>query len=104
MADDVRARVVAVAVAHRRALGMERLLLERALHVDDRLERLVLDDDRPERERGLLRVLGGDDRDRLADVAHPVGREHRLVGELEPVDLLSGHVGVRQHRVHARHA
>ena len=101
MADDVRARVVAVAVAHRRPVGMERLLLERALHVDDRLERLVLDDDRLERPCGLLRMLGGDDRDGLADVAHPIGREHRLVGELEPVDLLARHVGVREHRVHA---
>ena len=50
---------------------------------------------------GLLRMLGGDDRDGLADVAHPVGREHRLVGELEPVDLLARHVGVREDRVHA---
>ena len=32
---DVRSRIVAVAVAHRRPVGMERLLLGRALHVDD---------------------------------------------------------------------
>ena len=52
---DVRPRIVAVAVAHRRAVGMQRLLHERALHVDDRLERLVLDHDRGQR---LLRLLG----------------------------------------------
>ena len=33
----------------------------------------------------LLGVLGGDDRDRLAEVADAVDREHRLVGELEAV-------------------
>ena len=69
---------------------MQRLLLERALHVDDRLERLVLDDDRGERAARLLRMLGGDDRDRLADVPDAVDREHRLVGELEPVSFLPG--------------
>ena len=86
-ADDVRPRVVAVAVAHRRPVGMERLLLGRALRVDDELERLVLDDDRLGRAARLLRVLGGDERDRLAVVADAVDREHRLVGELEPVGL-----------------
>ena len=86
MPDDVGSRVVAVAVSHRRPVGVERLLLERALHVDDRLERLVLDDDRLERTPCLLRVLDRDDGDRLADVAHAVDRERRLVGELEPVE------------------
>ena len=43
VADDVRPRVVAVAVPHRRPVRVERLRLERALGVDDRLERLVLD-------------------------------------------------------------
>ena len=33
----------------------------------------------------LLGLLGGDDRDRLADVADAVDREHGLVGELEAV-------------------
>ena len=47
-------------------------------------------DDRLERTPRLLRVLGSDDDDRLADVAHAVDREHRLVGELEPVDLRPG--------------
>ena len=90
VADDVRARVVAVAVPHRRPVGVEQLLLERALHVDDGLERLVLDDDRAECLPCLLRVLGADDRHGLADVAHAVDREHGLVGELEPVDLPPG--------------
>ena len=99
--DDVGAWVVAVAVSHRRPVGVERVLFERALHVDDRLERLVLDDDRLERTPRLLRVLGRDDDDRLADVAHAVDREHRLVGELEPVELRPRDVGVRQHRVDA---
>ena len=86
-ADDVRARVVAVAVARRRPVGMERLLLGRALGVDDELERLVLDDDRLGRAARLLGMLGRDERDRLAEVADAVDREHRLVGELEPVGL-----------------
>ena len=46
-------------------------------------------------------MLGGDDRDRLAEVEDAVDREHRLIGELEPVGLLPGHVLVREHRVHA---
>ena len=102
VADDVRPRVVAVAVPHRRAIRMERLLLERALHVDDRLEQLVLDDDRLEREACLLGVLGRDDRDGLADVPHAIDREHGLVGELEPVRLPAGDVRVGEHRVDAR--
>ena len=86
--DDVRARVVAVAVAHRRAVGVERLLLGRPLGIDDELERLVLDDDRLGRPPRLLGVLRRDERDGLAEVAHTVDREHRLVGELEPVGRL----------------
>ena len=103
MADDVRARIVAVAVAHRRPLRVERLLLGRALRVDDRLERLVLDADPLGGAARLLGMLGGDERDRLAEVAHAVDREHGLVGELEPVALLARHVVVREHGVHAGH-
>ena len=40
---------------------MQRLRLGRALGVDDRLERLVLDDDQLGRAPRLLRMLGGDD-------------------------------------------
>ena len=101
--EDVRPRVVAEPVARGRALGMQRLLLGRALGVDDELERLVLDPDALRRAPRLLRVLGGDQRDRLAEVADAVDREHRLVGELEPVGLGPGDVVVREHRVHARH-
>ncbi len=99
--DDVRPRIVAVAVAHGRTIGVEWLLLERALHVDDGLERLVLHDDRFECAPGLFGVLGRDDSDRLADVAHPVDRQHGLVGELEPVRLPTGDVRVRQDCVDA---
>jgi hypothetical protein len=49
----------------------------------------------------LLRVLGSNERDRLAEVPHAVDREHRLVGELEPVRLRARHVGVREDRVHS---
>ena len=87
-ADDVRARIVAVAVTHRRPVGMERLHLGRPLGVDDGLERLVLDPHRSRSAPRLLGLLGGDDRDRLAEVAHAIDREHRLVGELEAVRLL----------------
>ena len=102
VADDVRARVVEVAVALRPALGVDRLHLGGALGIDDRVERLVLDLDLGGRAPRLLGVLGGDDRDRLAEVAHAVEREHRLVGELEAVALLAGDVLVREHRVDAR--
>ena len=37
-AHDVRPRIVAIAVAHRRTVGMERLLLGRAFGIGDRLE------------------------------------------------------------------
>jgi hypothetical protein len=103
MPNDVRPGVFEVAVAHRRPVGMERLLLERALHVDDGLERGVLDLDRGECLPRLLGVVGGDERHRLADVAHPVDREHRLVGELQAVRFPAGHVGVGEDRVHPRH-
>ena len=102
-ADDVRPRVVAVAVARRRPVGMERLLLGRALGIDDELERLVLDDDRLGGAARLLGMLGGDERHRLAEVADAVDREHRLVGELEPVGLAAGNVLVREDGVDARH-
>ena len=102
-ADDVRAVVLQVAVAHRRALGMELLLFGGALHVDDRLGGRVDDDDLPGGAARLLRVLGGDERDGLAVVAHPVDGEHGLVRELEAVGLRARHVVVREHRVDARH-
>ena len=82
---------------------MERLHLRGALGVDDRLERLVLDADGRGSPPRLLGLLGGDDRDRLAEVAHAVDREHRLVAELEAVQLVAGDVLVREHGVDAGH-
>ena len=102
-ADDVRPRIVVVAVAVGPALGVDRLHLGGALRVDDRVERLVLDADLCGRAPRLLGMLRGDDRDGLAEVAHAVEREHRLVGELEAVALLARDVLVREHRVDARH-
>ena len=46
-------------------------------------------------------MLGGDERDGLAEVEDAVDREHGLVGELEPVALLARHVVVREHGVDA---
>jgi hypothetical protein len=104
---DVRARVAAVAVPalarHRRPVGVQRLLLGRALHVGHRLQRLVGDADGRGRAPRLLRLLGGDDGDGLAEVADAVDREHGLVGELEAVRLPPRDVLVRQDGVNARH-
>ena len=72
-------------MAARRASGCRSALLGRALHVGDRLERLVLDDDLLGGAARLLGMLGRDERDGLAVVEDAVDREHRLVGELEPV-------------------
>ena len=104
MADDVRARVVAVAVAHRRAVRVERLLLGRALGVDDELERLVLDAGssrprgapapgaRPRRARPARRSSGRG-RSRA-----PAGRGTRARSVFCARD-----VGVREHGVDAGH-
>ena len=102
-AQDVRPRVVAEAVAGGRVLVVDRRLLGGALHVGHRLERLVVDPHLLGGAARLLGVLGRDERDRLAEVAHLVDREHRLVGELEPVGLRAGHVGMREHGVDAGH-
>ena len=82
---------------------VDRRLLGRALGVDDRLQRLVHDHDLLGGAARLLRVLGRDDGDGLAEVAHAVDREHRLVGELEPVGLGARDVGVREDGVDAGH-
>ena len=101
--DDVRPVVLAVAVAARRPLRMQVLLLERALHVGDRLQLVVRDANALGRAPSLLGMIGRNESDRLAVVEDSVGGEHRLVGELEPVRLLPGNVVVRQHGVHSRH-
>ena len=52
-----------------------------ALHGDQRLQRLVVDGHQRGGAAGGRRIVGGDDRHRLAVVAHAVDREHRLVGD-----------------------
>ncbi len=54
--------------------------------------------------RACSRVLGRDDRHRLADVAHTVDRENGLVGELEAVEPRPRDVRVREDGVDAGHA
>jgi hypothetical protein len=102
-AQHVRARIVAEAVAGSRVLVVDRRLLGGTLHVRHGLERLVLDPHPLGRPSRLLGVLGRDEGDRLAEVAHLVDREHGLVGELEPVGLRAGHVGVGEDGVDAGH-
>ena len=71
------------------------------LGVEERLEHLVVDDDRGAAPGGGLGVVGGDGGDRLADVADDVAREHRLVGGDQPVGRAAGHVVGGDDRVHA---
>ena len=52
----------------------------------------------------MLRVLGSDEGNRLAEVAHLVDGKHGLVGELEAVALLSRDVAVREDGVNPGHA
>ena len=74
----------------------------RPLRIGQRLQHVVVDLDRVDRAAGRLRVVGGDDRDRLALVANVLPGEHRLVGALHPVQLATGDVLVGEHRAHAR--
>ena len=74
---------------------------QRAAQVGDRFEDFVLDDDRLDRAARGLRVVGGDDRDRLAVVAHLVDGQDGMVVRDQAVVLAAGNVLVRQHRVHA---
>ena len=97
----VRVAVLDVHVPQQVAGRVQRLGVDRLLGVGDRLERLVVDLDLGGGVAGGLRVVGGDDRDRLALVADLVPRQHRLVGDLEPVRLAAGHVLVREHGVDA---
>ena len=48
-------------------------------------------------------MLGSDEGDGLAEVADALEREHRLVPELEAVELCTRHVLMREHGVDARH-
>ncbi len=92
-------------VPHEVAAGVHafRALAQGRLGVADRRQRLVVDDDRGRRGTGGLRVVGGDDRDRLALVADLAEREHGLVGVLEAVGAPPRDVVGRQNRAHAGH-
>ncbi len=79
---------------------------DRGLGIDHRRQLLVVDLDQLERVLGDIAALGGDDRDRLADVAHAVERHaallDRRIGETGqgPGDL--GDVGAGHDQGHAR--
>ena len=90
-------------VAQQVAGGMQRRRgrIERVLRIDQRLQHLVVDLDPRSGVPRRLRMVGGDDRHRLALVADLGERQHRLVVVLEPVRLAARHVLVREHRVHA---
>ena len=81
--------------------------LERADGVDDRGERVVLDEDRLGRVHGVRPGIGHDHRDRLADEAHDaVGQDRtseRLRDVLDLVHRRESEVGARQHTDDARH-
>ncbi len=80
-----------------------RLRVEALLLGDDRGEHLVLDRDLLHRAAGRFRVVGGDQRDRLAVVPDLVDGQGRLVLDLQAVVLRAGDVLVREHRVDAGH-
>ncbi len=68
--------------------------------VAQRLNDLVVHDDQRRRPPSGLRMIRGHDRDRLTLVADLVVGEHRLIGDLQPVDLLPRYVVVREHGGH----
>ena len=86
--------------------------VERLADVEQRGALLEADLDRVDRGRGELLALGRDERDRLAEVAHLVLREQRLVGRdaergevpvLEQRDVLPGDDGMHAgHRLGLR--
>ena len=69
VAGDGRVAATIALVADHVAVGMDRRVaaVDRPLGVGERLEHLVLDDDRVERPAARLGVVGGDRGDRLAD-------------------------------------
>ena len=97
----LRVAVLDPHVAQQVAGRVQRVGVERLLGVGDRLEHLVVDLDLGGRVAGGLGMVGGHDRHRLALVADLVEGQHRLVGDLEPVDLAAGHVLVREDGEHA---
>ena len=89
MAGDVAAFVQRRSVRRQRDLG-----------VGQRDEHLVVDVNLGSGAARLLRMVGGDERNRLAPVADGVDCQDRLVGYLQAVDLATRHVLMRQHRPH----
>ena len=85
------------------AVGMDRRMaaVDRSFRVEQRVEHLVLDDDRLERPAAGLGMVGSDGSDRFADVAHDVGGEHRLVLGDQAVVHRAGHVGSGDHGLDA---
>ena len=79
------------------AVGVDRVGVNRSGGVDERGQHLVVDRDRGDRPAGDVGVIGGHRRQRLADVAHHVASEDRLVGVLEPVGRPTADVLVGDH-------
>ncbi len=77
--------------------------VDRGFGIGERLERLPLDDDRSGGASCRLRVVGGDDRHRLAPVAGLAVAQDRLI----LIDLAEGgqarHVVLGEHGAHPRH-
>ena len=93
-------RGLRVQVGHRPA----RAVAEGVARVGDRLEHLVVDGDPRAGPSRRLGMVGRDQRDRLALVEHGAPGEHRLVGDLQPVEQLARHVVGGQHREDAGHS
>ena len=91
VADDALVSALDALVAEDVAVGMDRGRLDRSLGIGERLEHLVLDDDRLARAPGSLGMIGSDRGDRLTRIEHGVGREHGLVRADEAVGR-AGHV------------
>ena len=76
---------------------------ERVLGLRHRTQDLVFDAHLLRGTSCLLGMVGRDQRDRLAPVADKVEREHRLILDLEAIELHAWHVLVSEHRVNAGH-
>ncbi len=83
------------------AVGVDRRRGERLERIGQRRQRLVLDGDGGARPLRGDEVLGGDQSDRLADVADVVVGEHVLVAG-DQAEHEVGHVPRAHHGVHAR--
>ncbi len=90
-------RDIAIGVQLRRVVG------ERHLRVGEWSQDSILDTHCSRRAPRALGVIRGDQRHRLAPIAHHVRRQYRLVWDLQAVDVASRHVLVREDGQHARH-